>query len=311
MKRELGYIGLGRMGASIVENLLDKSASIVVYNRTKEITDEFLLKRQNDVGRGRLKGVYSLEAVAQNLELPRVIWIMIKAGDAVDKTILNLIPYINKGDVIIDGGNSFYKDSIRRANELSELGIGYLDAGTSGGISGARNGACIMIGGEKEVFEKAEWVFKKASCSNGYMHVGDSGSGHFTKMVHNFTEYGMEQVLAEGVSLLKKGMEQFGIIEKESEICRLWNNGSIIESRLLKDLAVALEKGIVDSITGEVGGGETGEWASLSAKELKVPVPACDIALNQRYYSRMKDNYSGKLIAGMRNVFGEHEVRKK
>jgi len=307
---------LGRMGANMVENLLDKEVNVIAYNRTKRTSDEFLEKRKIDADSGRLKGVYSLKEIPEKLETPRAIWLMIKAGDAVDKTILELFPYLNKGDIIIDGGNSYFRDSIRRAEELKQEGIYFLDAGTSGGIFGARHGACIMIGGEKEGFDRAEWIFKTAANLKGYKYIGPSGSGHFVKMVHNITEYGIEQAIGEGIALAKAGLENiFGIKNKEklAELCELWNSGSIIESKLLKDLENALRQDPdLDDITSEIGGGETGEWAIKTAMELKVPFNSFSAALSERYRSRLGDySFAGKAVAGMRYIFGEHEIKKK
>ncbi len=310
----LGLVGLGRMGANISENLLDNGTGISVYDISKNEVDSLLEKRKDDFEKGRLKGCYSIGSLADSVESPRSFLFMINQK-GVDETILSLVPYLRKGDVIIDGGNSFYKDSMRRASELKELGIGYLDMGTSGGIGGAREGVCAMVGGDEGVFKDKEWIFKRIAKKEGYQYIGPSGSGHFVKMVHNILEYAMEQAIGEGIALAKSGLENiFGVgNEKLPEICRLWNNGSIIKSRLLNDLETALNKdSCLSDITSEIGGGETGEWGIQTAMELKVPCNSFSVALNERYRSRLgNESFAGKAIAGMRNVFGEHEVKKK
>ena len=293
-----GFIGLGRMGSLMVERLLDEGVEVVVTNRTKE-----KIKPLEEKG---AIPAYSFEELADKVPAPRIIFLMVSAGDAVDETISHLKGLLSAGDIIIDGGNSNYKDSVRRHDELKERNIYFLDAGTSGGLEGARHGSCIMVGGEREAFEKAEELFRSLAVKDGYLYVGKSGAGHYIKTVHNAIEYSILQSLGEGFELMKNS--GYGL--KLDEIARLWNNGSVIRSWLLELLADALEKdGSLKDISPKVFGGTTGKWAVEEALEKEVPMLTTAIALFMRFRSR-KDDFSSRVIAALRNEFGGHKFER-
>jgi len=227
---ELGMIGLGRMGANMAERLVLGGHRVISYDRSAEAI-------QRVVDKGAI-GSRSLADFVQQLTLPRAIWLMVPAGDPVDETIEQLLPHLSKGDIIIDGGNSNYKDSIRRAEKLKAQGIHFVDAGTSGGIWGLKVGYCMMVGGEKAVVGRLEPIFKTLAPKDGYAHVGPNGAGHFVKMVHNGIEYGMLQAYGEGFELLKASRFDFDL----GKIAHLWNQGSVVRSWLLELAESAFEK---------------------------------------------------------------------
>lgn len=197
MSHQIGFVGLGRMGKNMVLHLLEQGIDVVAYNRTKEKTDD--LKKENPT----VQTAYTVAELIGKLNTPRIIWLMVPNGQPVDDMLGQLISFgIQKGDIVIDGGNTYYKDTVRRGKELSDKGITYLDCGTSGGLSGARNGACLMVGGEKEAITSLDWLWKAAAVDGGYAHFGPSGAGHFVKMVHNGVEYGMNQAIGEGFDIL-------------------------------------------------------------------------------------------------------------
>jgi len=233
---------------------------------------------------------------------------MVPSGKPVDEVIAAMLPSLQKGDVVIDGGNSNYNESMRRARELEEKGIDYLDVGTSGGLAGARIGACLTIGGKKEVYEKAEPVFKAISTKNGYLYVGSSGAGHFVKMVHNAIEYGMLEAYGEGFEMLKSSDFDLDL----PAIAGVWGNGSVVRSWMLELGQVMLEKDAeMQGVSGEIGGGETGTWAVEYAKKKKVEVPAIETSLKMRGMKGHVDRFAGKVVGAIRNAFGGHELRKK
>ena len=310
---QIGYVGLGRMGSNMVMNLLDQDFGVVAYDQNQKCKSQLEEERKEDVNTEKLQLHSSLDEVASALDSPKVIWMMVPAGKAVDEVITSLLPQLSPKDILIDGGNSYFKDSMRRAQELKTSGIDYLDVGTSGGLKGAREGACLTIGGEREVYEQLEPMFKAVSAPQGYLYTGLSGTGHFVKMVHNFIEYGIEKCIAEGMNLVKSGGEKYWKQEFDLQrVTEVWNQGSIIESSLLGYLAQALanEKfgNNLELLSGKVGGGETGSWAVDAAMELGVAVTCNAAALFDRYSSRQQESFAGKCIAGMRNVFGGHEV---
>ena len=234
---------------------------------------------------------------------------MVTAGNPVDSVIGQILPYLKPNDIVVDGGNSFYKDSVRRYNYLKNKKINFLDIGTSGGLSGARNGACLTIGGDKKIFRKIENVCKAASVKGGYAYVGPSGAGHFVKMVHNGIEYSLLQAYGEGFELLFKGPYKNLDFQK---ISKTWKNGSIIRSYLIELAEIAFKKDSkLDKIEGIVGGGETGGWTVETAKEFGVDVSTIKLALEERKKSQSKPRFAGKVVAALRNVFGGHEILKK
>ena len=297
---ELGIIGLGRMGANMTERLLQGGHRLITYDRSPEAI-------QRCVDKGAL-GAHSLADFVKQLSLPRVIWLMVPSGEPVDLTIEQLLPNLSKDDIIIDGGNSFYKDSIRRAEKLKQLGIHFVDAGTSGGIWGLQEGYCLMIGGEKATVDQLEPIFKTLAPENGFAHVGASGAGHFVKMVHNGIEYGMLQAYGEGFEMLKASQFDF----KLAKISHLWNQGSVVRSWLLELAENAFQKDPkLSSIKGYVEDSGEGRWTVLEAVEREIPASILTLSLFARYASRQDDSFSAKVIAALRNEFGGHAVRKE
>ncbi len=297
---ELGIIGLGRMGANMTERLLLGGHQVVSYDRSPEA-----IQRVVDKG---ASGAHSLADFVKQLSPPRAVWLMVPSGNPVDQTIEQLLPNLVKGDVIIDGGNSYYKDSIRRAEKLKGQGIYFVDAGTSGGIWGLKVGYCMMVGGEKEVVARLEPIFTTLAPPDGYLHAGPSGAGHFVKMIHNGIEYGMMQAYGEGFELLKAS--QFDV--DLGKVAHLWNQGSVVRSWLLelcesaftKDPRLATIKDYVED-SGE------GRWTVQEAVENCVPVPVLMASLFARFASRQEHSFSAKVVAALRNEFGGHAVRKE
>jgi len=297
---ELGIIGLGRMGANMTERLLQGGHRLITYDRSPEAI-------QRCVDKGAL-GAHSLADFVKQLTLPRVVWLMVPSGDPVDLTIEQLLPNLSKDDIIIDGGNSYYKDSIRRAGKLKQLGIHFVDVGTSGGIWGLQEGYCLMIGGEKATVDQLEPIFKTLAPVNGFAHVGASGAGHFVKMVHNGIEYGMLQAYGEGFEMLKASQFEFDL----GKISHLWNQGSVVRSWLLELAENAFQKDPqLSSIRGYVEDSGEGRWAVLEAVEREIPASILTLSLFARYASRQDDSFSAKVIAALRNEFGGHAVRKE
>ena len=297
---ELGIIGLGRMGANMTERLLRGGHKLITYDRSPEAI-------QRCVDKGAF-GAHSLADFVKQVSLPRVIWLMVPSGEPVDLTIEQLLPNLLENDIIIDGGNSHYKDSIRRAEKLKQLGIHFVDAGTSGGIWGLQEGYCLMIGGEKSIVDQLEPIFKTLAPENGLAHVGASGAGHFAKMVHNGIEYGMLQAYGEGFEMLKASHFNFDL----GKISHLWNQGSVVRSWLLELAENAFQKDPqLSSIKGFVEDSGEGRWAVLEAVEREIPASILTLSLFARYASRQEDSFSAKVIAALRNEFGGHGVRKE
>jgi len=296
-----GVIGLGRMGGALVRNLQKAGGRAVVYDVNPDSITEMEAEGA--------KGARDLAALVALLpETPRVIWMMVPAGAPVDNVIQELKPHLTAGDVLIDGGNSNYRDSVRRAAELEAVGVQYLDCGSSGGMEGALNGLCLMIGGKKEAFELAEPLFRAISQADGYAHVGPSGAGHYVKMVHNGIEYGVLQAIGEGFELLEAGPYDIDM----AQVADLWNHGSVVRSWLM-ELAARAFKGDphLDNIRGEVGGGSTGSWAIEEAWKVGVPLPVIAMSYAIRLRSRQDDTMSGKVVAALRREFGGHAVQSK
>lgn len=297
---KLGYVGLGKMGYNMVELLLDRKYEVIAYNRSEEPVRKIAQQGARPAG--------SLKELVSALDQPRLVWIMVP-HQAVDEVMTELTQLLTKGDTVIDGGNSPYKDSIRRAKDLEARGIDFLDAGVSGGPRGARTGACIMVGGRKEVFQKFEALFEDLSVPDGYGYMGGSGAGHFVKMVHNGIEYGMMQALAEGFAVMKAS--DFGL--DLARITDLYNHRSVIESRLVGWLQAAFAQYGEDlnGISGSVAQSGEGMWTVEAGKELGVPTPVIQGALDFRLRSQAEPSYTGRLISAMRNQFGGHDVKAK
>jgi 6-phosphogluconate dehydrogenase len=297
---QIGFIGLGKMGAFMVERLLNDGHEVFVYNRSPGKTKEIEKKGA--------RGTYSIEELINKLTKPKLIWMMIPSGDTVQQMIESLVPLLSKDDIIIDGGNSYYKDSVRRFNELRNVGINYLDVGTSGGIWGLKIGYCVMIGGEKKIYEHCEPVFKSLAPPDGYKYIGASGSGHYVKMIHNGIEYGMMQAYAEGFELMHASDYD---IELEG-VANLWGHGSVVRSWLLELLTDALkdDKDLKD-IKDYVEDSGEGRWTVLDGIEKSIPLPVITESLFMRFRSRQAESFGAKILAALRNEFGGHNIHLK
>jgi len=298
MKKELGFIGLGRMGLNMVTLLVEKGYRVVGSDPSKEACAAAAA-----VG---VEIVDSYADMAAALPADRLVWVMVPSK-FVDSVLDELTPHLQVGDTIIDGGNSFYQDSLRRHQALKEKELKFLDCGTSGGMDGARHGASIMVGGRPEIFAEIEHVFAALAAPDGYARVGNEGAGHFVKMVHNGIEYGMMGAIAEGMTVLHEHEEQFGIDLKQ--VFRPYEHESIITSKLVTWLRKAYDEGQIDAISGVVPTGETEfEMEHITTiGEVKV----LEAALAQRKQTREQESYLGKLVAAMRNQFGGHKVVEK
>lgn len=297
---KLGLIGLGKMGYSLGQNMLEHGHEVVATDLNKEAV-------QSLVSLGA-KGAESLQDVIDQLKAPRVLWLMIPAGAAIDRIIEDALPRLEEGDIIIEAGNSNYKDSLRRYNSLKEKGIYFMDAGTSGGVSGAREGACFMIGGDDKAFVLVEKLFKDLSVENGYHFTGQPAGGHYLKMIHNGIEYGMMASIAEGFEILEKSPFEFDY----EKVARVWNNGSVIRSWLMELTEDAFRKDPkLDKIRGIMHSSGEGKWTVDEALDLQVPAPLITLSLMMRYRSQEDDTFTGKVVAALRNEFGGHAVVEK
>ncbi|MFK3961125.1 phosphogluconate dehydrogenase (NAD(+)-dependent, decarboxylating) [Pseudalkalibacillus hwajinpoensis] len=295
----VGLIGLGKMGYNLALNLRDHGHNVVVHDANDE-----QVQKMNEEG---FNGKSSLKDVVEALETPRILWMMVPAGEITQAVTTELSTLLDRGDIVIDGGNSHYKDSKSRGEMLLEKGISFFDVGTSGGKSGARNGACTMIGGDSEVFKTIEPLFKDICVEDGYLYAGESGSGHFLKMVHNGVEYGMMQSIAEGFDLLSKSEYEFDY----EKVARVWNNGSVIRSWLMELTEQAFSKDAnLDEIRGVMNSSGEGKWTVETALDLQTATPVIALALMMRYRSLEDDTFTGKVVAALRNEFGGHATEK-
>jgi 6-phosphogluconate dehydrogenase len=296
---EIGLIGLGKMGYNLALNLMENKHNVVAFDVNKEAVKKLS-------GDGAI-GAESISALVNQLSMPRIIWIMVPSGPITEQVVEELKDVLAEGDIVIDGGNSHYKDSIRRGTELAEKGIHFFDAGTSGGMAGAREGACMMIGGDKEIFSTIEPVIRDINVDNGYLYAGKSGSGHFLKMIHNGIEYGMMQAIAEGFEVLEKSHFDCDY----EKVARVWNNGSVIRSWLMELTENAFSKDPkLDSIKGVMHSSGEGKWTIETALELQAAMPVTALSLMMRYRSLEEDTFTGKVVAALRNEFGGHAVEK-
>jgi len=296
---KIGYIGLGKMGMGMVKLLLEKGHEVVA-------TDPNEAARAEAAAAGA-ETVLNIAEFKDKLPGEKFIWIMVP-HTIVDNVLGELGGILNEGDVVMDGGNSNFKETVRRGAELKEKGLVFMDVGTSGGPAGARNGACMMIGGAREKFDKYEQLFKDLSIEDGYAYMGEAGAGHYTKMVHNGIEYGMMQAIGEGFEILKKS--EFNLDLEEA--ARIYSNGSVIESRLVSWLLKAYkEEGIeLSAISGEVAHSGEGLWTVEDAKEKGVPAPVIEGSLQFRIDSSGNPSYTGQVVSALRNQFGGHSVKK-
>jgi 6-phosphogluconate dehydrogenase len=296
-----GFVGLGRMGGNMVRRLLSKGHEIVAFAPHEE--------SRKEVEKYGALGVGSLPELTTKLSPPRVVWVMVPSGAITEETIRTLMAHLKRGDILIEGGNSFYKDSMQRAEFLKEKGIAFLDVGTSGGIWGLEKGYCLMIGGEREIFEKVEPLFKALAPEDGYAYVGLNGAGHFVKMIHNGIEYAMLQAYGEGFEIMH-AKKEFNLDLRK--VSNLWNHGSVIRSWLL-ELAenVFQREPHLESIRGYVEDSGEGRWTIYEAIEQNVPAPGITLSLLDRFRSRQEESFSAKVIAALRNEFGGHPMKKR
>lgn len=297
---EIGIVGLGRMGYNLALNMLEHGHTVIGYNRSAG--------KVNELVENGGKGAYTLEELVGKFEGRRVIWLMVPNGAPTQQMIDTIVPMLDKHDILIDGGNSNFNDTLARYELIKETGVDFVDAGTSGGIEGARYGACSMVGAEDEVFSYIEPLFRDICVEDGYLHCGRVGSGHYTKMVHNGVEYGMMQAIGEGFEILKES--QFDLdMEK---VAKVWNNGSVIRSWLMELAELAFsKKESFEDIKDVIGSNGEGLWTVEEALKLKVPVPVIGSSLFVRSRSEQDESYSGKVVAALRNEFGGHAVEKK
>jgi 6-phosphogluconate dehydrogenase len=335
---QLGMIGLGRMGANMVRRLQKNGHKCVVFDRTAETVKQL-------AGEGAT-GATSLDDFVQKLQKPRAIWLMVPAA-VVDASIADLVPKLDAGDTLIDGGNSYYIDDIRRANELRAKNIHYVDVGTSGGVWGLERGYCQMIGGEKEIVKHLDPIFKTlapgrgsidrtpgrekatGTSEDGYLHCGPNGAGHFVKMVHNGIEYGLMAAYAEGFNILKhadvgkqqretdaettplRSPEHYQYDFNLADIAEVWRRGSVVASWLLDLTAISfLEQPTLERFSGRVSDSGEGRWTVLAAIESTTPAPVLTASLYQRFVSRGEDDFAGKILSAMRFQFGGHLEKK-
>lgn len=297
---QVGFVGLGKMGGNMVERLLGDKHQVVVYNRTAD-------KIQEAVKKGAV-GSSSLKDMVSKLQGRKIVWLMVPAGQPVDQNIADLIPLLSAGDIVVDGGNSYYKDTLRRHAALMVKGIHFLDCGTSGGIWGLKVGYCLMIGGEEKVFASVEPIFKTLAPPDGYLHCGSSGAGHLVKMIHNGIEYGMMQAYAEGFNILEASPYNLDL----QKISHLWNQGSVVRSWLLELAELAFQKDPkLEKLEPFVSDSGEGRWTVLESIERNVPAPVITLSLQARLASRDKNSFAHRMLAALRNEFGGHAVKTK
>ncbi len=300
---KLGMVGLGRMGANMAQRLMRGGHELAVYDPKPEA-------RADLEGKGA-KGADSLAALVAKLPAPRILWLMVPAGEITDRTLDELLPLLAAGDTVVDGGNSNYKDTQRRAKHYAERKVSYVDCGTSGGVWGLEGGYSLMIGGEEKAVERLRPIFETLAPAKdrGWGRVGPSGAGHFTKMIHNGIEYGLMQAYAEGFSILQHKEDLDLDVHQVAEI---WRHGSVVRSWLLDLTAEALKQNpAMTGIAPYVEDSGEGRWTAAEAIDLDVPAPIITLSLLQRLRSRDADSYSDKLLAAMRNQFGGHAIKKE
>ncbi|MBX9996793.1 MULTISPECIES: phosphogluconate dehydrogenase (NAD(+)-dependent, decarboxylating) [Priestia] len=296
---KVGLVGLGKMGINLGQNLLDQRHNVVAFDVNSNAVEQM-----KEYG---ASGVSSLQELVQSLETPRVVWLMVP-HTVVDSVISEVKPLLAEGDIVIEAGNSHYKESIRRYNELKENKIRFMDVGTSGGMEGARNGACYMIGGDREAWEIVKPIFRDTAVENGYLYAGEAGSGHFLKMVHNGIEYGMMAAIGEGFEVLEKSQFNYDY----EKVARVWNNGSVIRSWLMELTENAFSKDAkLDDIKGVMNSSGEGKWTVETALDLQTATPVIAMSLLMRYRSLEDDTFTGKVVSALRNEFGGHAVEKK
>ena len=297
---KLGLIGLGKMGLNLALNAKDRGHEIVGFDATASAKEQ-----------AKEAGLLVADSIAQLVEQlpsPKVVWVMVPSGKITEEVVMEVAKHVNAGDIIIDGGNSNYKDSVRLAATLKEQGIYLLDCGTSGGISGARNGGCFMVGGDAKAIAVVEPLYVDIATENGYYYTGKSGSGHYLKMVHNGIEYGMMQAIGEGFEVLEACDFDYDL----EAVAKVWNHGSVVRSWLMELAQDAFAQDAkLDALMGKVNASGEAQWTVEDALILQVPTPVIALSLMMRYRSTQDDSFSGKVVAALRNGFGGHAVTKK
>jgi 6-phosphogluconate dehydrogenase len=300
---QLGMVGLGKMGANMTRRLLDGGHTVVVT----DLSDDAIRAAENDGA----SAAADLAALVNQLDAPRAVWVMVPSGEPTESTVTNLLALLSAGDVIIDGGNSNYKDSMRRAEESGKNGIHFVDVGTSGGVWGLEEGYSMMVGGPEEAVKHIRPVLETLAPASdkGWGHVGPAGAGHFVKMIHNGIEYGMMQAYAEGFEIMKK-KEAFNL--DMHQIAEIWRYGSVVRSWLLDLTANALDGNPnMDGIAPYVPDSGEGRWTVFESIDLDVPAPVITLSLMARFISRQEDSYAARLLAAMRNQFGGHAIKRE
>ena len=298
-KKEIGLIGLGKMGKNIGYNMLEHDYKVIAFNRSPAPLNEIASK-------GATKAS-SIEDLVKKLPTQRIVWVMLTAGEPTVNAIKELSKHLEPGDIVIDGSNSNYNESVMLCNLLKEKGIMMLDAGCSGGPYGALHGMCTMVGGDKEAWELTKNIFKDLSVENGYLYTGGAGSGHFVKMVHNAVEYGMMQAIGEGMELLKEGPYKDLAL---APICDLWQNGSVVRSYLVELASRAFKKdNDLSKIAPYVEDTGEGRWAIQAAIEYNIPFNVITTSLYERFESRSTNHFSARVLAALRHEFGGHDVK--
>lgn len=297
---ELGIIGLGKMGLNLALNMTRQGHTVVGTDINSD--------SRNQAINENIATVDTISDLLTALPDRKIVWIMVPNGEPLQAVLDQVIDQLNPNDIVIDGGNSNYKTSQSHGKRFADKGIHFFDVGTSGGTSGANNGACLMVGGNKEVFSEIEPLFQGISVENGYMYAGEVGSGHFLKMVHNGIEYGMMQAIAEGFDVLEGGPFDYNL----EEVAKVWNNGSVIRSWLMELAEDAFkEDAKLDNIKGIMNSSGEGKWTVETALDYQVPTPVIALSLMMRYRSLYDDTFTGKVVAALRNGFGGHDVEKK
>lgn len=295
---QVGFVGLGKMGGNMVQRLLAGGHQVVAFDRNQDVVRELAAKGATPCS--------SVAEMVSRLSSPRVIWLMVPSGNPTQETLNEVASHLQEGDVIIDGGNSMFKDSMRRGKELADRGIQFVDCGTSGGVWGLKNGYCMMIGGDSAVLKRIEPIFKTLAPEDGYAFVGPAGAGHYVKMVHNGIEYGLMQAYGEGFEILHHSQFNLNL----PQIAKLWNHASVVRSWLLELAQDALEKDPnLDRIKGYVEDSGEGRWTVLEAIDHNVPAPIITLSLFERFHSRRPESFSAKVLAALRNEFGGHAVK--
>lgn len=296
---KIGLFGLGKMGMNLGLNMLDHGHEVVAFDVSQDAVGRF----REHGGQGET----SVEAVVKALPTPRVLWLMVPQGKIVDDLLGQIRPLLSRGDIVIEAGNSHYQETLARAKMFSDAGLYYFDVGTSGGTEGARNGACYMIGGDKDVFLHIEPLFKDTAVPGGYLYTGPSGSGHYAKMVHNGIEYGMMAAIGEGFEILEKSPFDYDY----ASLADVWSHGSVIRGWLMELTQSAFAKDPkLSGIRGVMHSSGEGKWTVEEALDLQVAAPVIALSLLMRYRSKEDDTFTGKVVAALRNEFGGHAVEK-